>query len=146
MPRRAFFSFHYENDIWRASIVRNSHMTQEKSGFFDGSLWESAKLRGTAALQRLIDDALVGTSVTVVLIGTETSRRLWVEYEIRQSIARRNGMLGVYIHNIKDRSGYSCVAGSNPLPAGYAVYDYIHNDGYSNMGSWIEAAARQAGR
>ena len=24
MARRTFFSFHYERDVWRASIVRNS--------------------------------------------------------------------------------------------------------------------------
>jgi hypothetical protein len=38
---------------------------------------------------------LENTSVTVVLIGTETANRPWVKYEIEQSIARKNGLLGV---------------------------------------------------
>jgi len=28
MARKVFFSFHYERDIWRASIVRNSWVTK----------------------------------------------------------------------------------------------------------------------
>jgi MTH538 TIR-like domain (DUF1863) len=46
MARRVFFSFHYERDIWRASIVRNSWVTKpdrQAAGFFDASIWEEAK-------------------------------------------------------------------------------------------------------
>ena len=45
MARRVFFSFHYERDIWRANVVRNSWVTQDReaAGFWDASLWEEAK-------------------------------------------------------------------------------------------------------
>lgn len=91
MARRAFFSFHYERDVWRASVVRNSWVTKpdrEAAGFFDAGIWEEAKKRGDAAIKKLIDDALVGTTVTAVLIGAETSTRMYVKYEIDQSVAR----------------------------------------------------------
>ena len=41
MARRVFFSFHYERDIWRANVVRNSWLTKDReaAGFFDASLW-----------------------------------------------------------------------------------------------------------
>ena len=41
MARRAFFSFHYQNDIWRVWNVRNSWVvngTREAYGFLTGVL------------------------------------------------------------------------------------------------------------
>jgi hypothetical protein len=149
MARRVFFSFHYERDVWRASVVRNSWVTKsdrEAAGFFDAGMWEEAKKKGDAAIKKLIDDALVGTTVTAVLIGTETSTRTYVKYEIDQSIARGNGLLGIRIHNIKDKDGKTDTWGANPLPLGYAVYDWVSDNGYDNLGAWVEAAAKKAGK
>lgn len=46
MARRAFFSFHYDNDINRSMIVRNSWVTQEKevAGFVDKAEWSVRSL------------------------------------------------------------------------------------------------------
>jgi MTH538 TIR-like domain (DUF1863) len=91
MARRVFFSFHYERDIWRASVVRNSWKMKpdrEAAGFFDASIWEKAKTQGKAAIEKMIDEALVGTSVTAVLIGNQTASRGYVKYEIEQSVAQ----------------------------------------------------------
>jgi hypothetical protein len=144
-----FFSFHYERDVWRASVVRNSWVTKpdrESAGFFDAGMWEEAKRKGDAAIKKLIDDALIGTTVTAVLIGAETSTRAYVKYEIDQSIARGNGLLGIRIHNIKDTSGKTDSWGANPLPSGYSVYDWVNDNGYDNLGTWVEAAAKKAGK
>lgn len=148
MARRAFFSFHYEHDIWRANVVRNCWVTQgrESAGFFDASLWEEAKTKGDAAIKALIDKALQNTSVTVVLIGKETASRSYVKYEIEQSIARGNGLLGVRIEKIADKDGSVDESGSNPLPAGYDVYLWNKDEGSKNLGTWIEAAAKAAGK
>ena len=149
MARRVFFSFHYERDVWRAGVVRNSWLTKpdrETAGFFDAGIWEEAKKKGDAAVKKMIDDALVGTSVTAVLIGAETATRPYVKYEIDQSIARGNGLLGIRIHNIKDPSGKTDQWGANPLPAAYSVYDWVNDNGYLNLGAWVEAAAKRAGR
>ena len=46
MARRAFFSFHYENDVWRANIVRNSWVTKidrEAAGFIDAAAFEEVR-------------------------------------------------------------------------------------------------------
>src|SRR6266511_3499420 len=77
VARRTFFSFHYEVDVWRASVARNSAQLKPsiEVDFIDASLWEKSKLSGDAALQKLIDDALIGTSVTAVLIGSRTPTR-----------------------------------------------------------------------
>lgn len=163
MARRIFFSFHYDNDIWRASTVRNSWMVKPESRddvFYDASLWEEAKKTGDTAIQRLIQDGLRNTSVTAVLIGSETATRRWVRYEIEQSLVQGKGLLGIYIHNLKDQRQQTVTQGRNPfddvnelvngyrrpLSARIATYDWVFSDGYKNLPAWAELAARQAGR
>jgi hypothetical protein len=107
MARKVFFSFHYQRDLWRVNVVRNSGVIDGVSaaGFYDASLWEDAKRRGDDAVKRLINDGLKGTSVTAVLIGAETAKREYVSYEIERSIALGNGLLGIRINDIKDKDG-----------------------------------------
>lgn len=142
MARRTFFSFHYERDVWRASIVRNSSKLKSNIDpeWIDASIWEDEKKKGDAAVKKLIDNALKGTTVTAVLIGAETSKRKYVGYEIDKSIERGNGLFGIYIHNIEDTAGKKDTKGANPLPSGYQTYDWINDDGYKNLGSWVDAA------
>jgi hypothetical protein len=142
MARRTFFSFHYQLDVWRASVVRKSSFLQEavEAEWIDASIWEDAKATSDAAVKKLIDGGLRNTSVTAVLIGSKTASRQWVNYEIDQSIQRGNGLLGVYIHNIKDDNQKTATKGTNPLPSGYPTFDWVNNDGYNNLGSWVSAA------
>ncbi|MGH8522689.1 MAG: TIR domain-containing protein [Gammaproteobacteria bacterium] len=142
MAHRTFFSFHYERDVWRSSVVRNSSRMKPSitPEWIEASIWESAKTSGDAAVRKLIDDALLGTSVTAVLIGSQTASRRWVKYEIDQSIERGNGLLGIYVHNIKDKDGFTDSKGANPLPAGYPTYDWVNNGGYNNLGTWVDDA------
>lgn len=172
MARRAFFSFHYQRDIWRVNQVRNSWLLQpgkQEAIWYDASLWEKVKRKGNTALEKLIDDGLTNTSVTVVLIGAETSQRKWVDYEIRESYKRKKGLLGIYIHNLKNILGRTDTKGKNPFDNFYVeegrrmallgtikskvyfselypTYDWTTDNGYKNIGSWIEAAAKKAGR
>ena len=147
--RQRFFSFHHIRDNWRVGQVRNSWVTapdREAAGFWDAAEWEAVKLQSRDKIIKWIDTQLQGTSVTAVLIGAETSQRPYVQYEIERGIARGNGMLGIYIHNMKDSQGQTDRAGVNPLPAGYSTYDWVRDDGHKNLGAWIEAAAKAAGR
>lgn len=145
MAHRAFFSFHYDNDVTRASVVRNSEaLKNQPAEFIDASLWEDAKKKGDSALQALIDDALKGTTVTAVLIGSDTATRRWVKYEIKQSEDRGNGLFGIYIHKIKDLDGDPATKGTNPLASMYSTYDWVDDDGYNNLASWIDAAFAEA--
>jgi Thoeris protein ThsB, TIR-like domain len=149
MARRVFFSFHYERDISRANIVRNSWVTKadrDAAGFFDAGLWEEAKKKGDAAIRAMIDNALKNTSVTAVLIGRDTADRNYVKYEIDQSIARGNGVLGVYIHKIRNLAGETDETAKNPLPSKYSVHAWNRDKGYANFGTWVEDAAKAAGR
>ena len=148
MARQVFFSFHYERDVWRANVVRNHWLTQDRTsaGFWDASLWEEAKRKGDAAIKKMINEAMVGASVTAVLIGAETASRTYVKYEIEKSVTERMGLIGVQIHQIGNQAGQPSPAGTNPLPAGYPLYAWFGDKGYENFGTWVETAAKAVGR
>lgn len=159
MARQSFFSFRYKKDNWRASIVRNSWVTQDRkaAGFFDSADWEAVKKKSDDAIGKWILDQMNGTSVTVVLIGEDTYGKKWINFEITESHKRGNGILGVYIHKLKNKDGYTSTKGLNPFSQWtfknssgavitYPVYDYVDDDGYNNLGNWIEKAAKMAGR
>jgi hypothetical protein len=124
MARRVFFSFHHQNDSWRVSQVRNSWVTSRcgTNTFLDAASWEKVKKQGAASIRRWIDKELKGTSVTVVLIGEHTAERKYVDYEIRQSHLRGNGMLAIYIHGLKNRHGETSTRGKNPFDNHYIEY------------------------
>ena len=147
MVRRVFFSFEYEHDVSRAMVVRNSWVTQgkEAAGFLDAAAFEEVKRGGDAAIKRWIREQLVGTSVTVVLVGSHTCDSEYVQYEIEQSENKGNGLLGIDISKIKNLYGNTSER-CGRVPNGYPLYLWNNENGYQNMGDWIEHAARIAGR
>lgn len=195
--RRTFFSFHYQEDVTRAHVVRNSWVTKDErqdAGFFDGSVFESKKRAGEETLKAFLSEALNGTTVTCVLVGSQTAYRPWVRYELVRSFQRGNGLLAIRIHNIKNFDQQFAVAGPNPFDflayqtvqdrihwqennngtwarydkvptmplsdvvydlnwemhhtfsSRFPIYDWVNDNGYQNLGAWIENAAKQAGK
>ncbi len=159
--RKVFFSFHYQRDIVRVNVVRNCAISKggyEAAGFWEESLWETVKKEGDLVIKRMINQALQRTSVTIVLIGTETAEQRWVQYELEQSYERGNGMLGIYIHNIPNLKGQKDTKGTNPFSSIYTTsngelvslanlyptYDWVADDGYNNFTKWVESAAKTA--
>lgn len=141
IKRRVFFSFHYP-DIFRVNQIRHSQTIDPLNGggFYDASLWEASKVTDDAKINKIINDALERTTVTVVLIGAETSNRYYVDYEIKKSKERGNALLGIHIHNIKcPHNGY-CNKGNVParlIDAGALIYPNWDRD---QFGRWIEDA------
>jgi hypothetical protein len=165
--RRVFYSFHYDRDIWRVSQVRHSGRTKQiepSNQIIDHAAWEAIKKKGDAAVRDWIESQFVGAGVTVVLIGAETCTRQWVYYEIRRSYELRKGIVGVRIHGLADQNRQTDQPGPNPLDYvsykenigllkidmkysyKYKTYDYVLDDGYNNLPTWVEEAARIAGR
>ena len=112
--RRVFFSFHYEADAWRAAQIRNAGGLDGNEPVSDNS-WEQVKLGGDAAIKRWIDEQIASRSCVVVLIGANTADRKWVRYEIKRAWATDKGVVGIYVHNLKDRYGRPAPRGENPF-------------------------------
>lgn len=161
MARKVFFSFHYDRDVHRVVQVRNSWVVRAKGDappFYDKAEFEQAKARA-GGIEKWIEEQMRGTSVTVVLFGAETYNREWVRHEIKRSYELGKGLLAIDIHNVKHPQTGADYQGTNPLsywqverngqkvPMStlYSVYDWVLDDGYTNMPTWIEAAARAAG-
>lgn len=119
MAKRVFFSFHYQDVVdFRANVVRNHWMTKpdrEEAGYFDASIWESARRQGDTSLKRLINGEIENTSNTCVLVGSQTYVRPWVRYELLKSFRRGNHLFGVHINGIKSKDGTTKALGPNPL-------------------------------
>ena len=156
MARQVFFSFHYLPDVSRAGIVRNAWVTHHKKPFIDWADWEEVRKSSEISIKRWIDKQLEGSSVTVVLIGAETSTRKYVKYEIQKSYEKGNGLVGIYVNSLKDFNKQISIRGANPF-ANFSVngkgldtmvrtYDWISDNGYQNIGNWVESAAKAVGR
>lgn len=114
MARKAFYSFHFQPDNWRASQVRNIGVVEGNKPASDND-WEALKRRGDAGIQKWIDDQLYGRSCAVVLIGSKTAGRKWIDCEIKKAWSDNKGVLGVFVYNLKDSAGAQSTKGSNPF-------------------------------
>lgn len=127
--KRAFLSFHYTNDNWRVQQIRNMGSI-EGQPLLSYNAWEQVKRQGDSAIKRWINDQMVGRSCVIVLIGSKTANRKWVNYEITHAWETGKYIVGLRIHNLKDLTGYQSVAGGNPfsyiqLNNGKTLADYV---------------------
>ena len=72
-------------------------------------------LKKNGLMKRLINAELKNTSVTAVLIGSDTYSRPWVRYELFKSFKEGNKLLGIHINSIKGRDSKIKSLGPNPF-------------------------------
>lgn len=114
MARRVFFSFHFNNDYWRTQQVRNIGALEGQS-VCTPNAWEEIKRKGNDAIEKWIDDNMVGKSCVIVLVGSETANRPWVRREIVKGWDAGKGVVGIRINKLLDSGGSTAVAGENPF-------------------------------
>lgn len=161
MARRVFYSFHYKPDNWRVSQIRQIGAIEGNSPASDND-WEKIKDDGDDAIKKWIDGQLTGRSCAVVLVGSNTAKRKWIEYEIATAWNANKGVVGICIHHLKDVAGEQSDKGLNPFDYitfnsdtnkklssvaklydppyvdSTKVYDHIKN----NIAAWIDEAIR----
>lgn len=152
--RQVFFSFHYDNDNWRAGQVRNMGKVDSSSTFSDND-WEEIKEKTETKIKEWIDEQLNKRSCLIVLIGKETANRKWVKYEIKRAYELNKGIVGVYIHKLKNVSGKQDSKGNNPFDSykidgismskyvkcfesSWSLSDDVYNDIKDNIEALIE--------
>ncbi|MCC7230619.1 MAG: TIR domain-containing protein [Fimbriimonadaceae bacterium] len=160
MARKVFFSFHYAPDNWRASQVRKMGVLEGNSPCTDND-WESVTKGGDAAIKKWIDSQLSGRSCAVILVGSGTAGRKWINYEIDKAWNDGKGVVAVNIHGLKNSKGEQANKGSNPLlyssvkvgvfstplaqiakiyDTPYSSSNYVYDHIKSNLSTWIEEA------
>lgn len=155
MKRQVFYSFHYANDAMRVQQIRNI-------GVIEGNIpaspneWERIKRFGDKAIEKWIDDNMKYRSCIIVLIGSETASRPWVQYEIKKAWSDGKGVMGIYIHNLRDPRTDVCRKGINPftkftlnnknfadiVPCHDPKFWDAYNDIRRNLDRWIEDAIK----
>lgn len=158
MARKVFHSFHFKRDSQRVSQVRNMGVIEGQL-VLSSNAWEDVEKGGDPSIKAWIDTQMSGKECVVVLIGSQTAGRKWVKYEIEKGWNDKKGVVGVYIHNLKNLAGDQDTKGGNPFDdftlgnsstklssivkaydSPYAssknVYDHIKN----NLESWVDEA------
>ena len=114
MARNVFFSLQYTPDNWRVATVRNIGAIEGNKPASDND-WESITQGGDAAIEKWIADQMHGRSCTVVLVGSKTANRKWINYEIVKSWNDGKGVVGIHIHGLKNAEGKVSAKGENPF-------------------------------
>lgn len=133
---KVFISYHHESDQWyKEELIR---MGKEHAVFIDKSVGDgdiSEDLLDAQIRRRIRDDYLRDSTVTIVLVGTETKRRKHVDWEIYSSmyngkINKQSGVLVVNLPTIDNELGIAAHWGEES-----AVYPDIDE--------WIEITSRR---
>lgn len=152
--RKVFYSFHFDNDVFRVQQIRNIGALEGNTPVTVNA-WETIKKAGKKAIETWIEDNMKFKSCVIVLIGEDTHNRPWVKYEIKKAWEDGKGLLGIYIHNLKDPKTGKCSKGVNPfdqftfedgtkLSTKVKCYNPSSSDTYNdiknNVEDWIETA------
>lgn len=101
MAHKVFISYHHENDQAKANYLREFYGSNNT--LIDRSLGEEIDSENDDYILSIIrTEHLKDSTVTIVLIGSETAKRKWVDWEIYSSLRphnerSRNGLLGIIL-------------------------------------------------
>lgn len=158
MARRVFYSFHYKPDNWRASQVRNMGVIEGNRPCSDND-WEKITQGGDDKIKKWIAEQLDGKSCEVVLIGSNTAGRKWINHEIVKGWNDGKGVVGIYVHNLQDSNENQSTKGSNPFASikygdsgkmlssivkaydpPYSTSKHVYDHIKTNLEDWVEEA------
>lgn len=115
---RVFYSFYFDRDFWRVQQIRNMGVIEGNEPA-EPNKWETIKRTGDSAIKKWIDDNMQYRSCVIVLVGSKTSERKYVQYEIKKAWGEGKGLFGIYIHNLEDQYGKTDIKGKNPFNMTY---------------------------
>jgi len=135
--RQVFYSFHYKPDCWRVANIRNIGAIERNKPAPDND-WETIIKGGDEAIKKWIKNQMQYRSCTIVLVGNKTADRKWINYEIVKSWDAGMGVVGIYIHGLKNSQELISKKGNNP-------FDYITHGGTKGKLSTIVKCYNPAG-
>jgi len=130
--RQVFYSFHYKPDCWRASTVRSIGAIEGNKPATDNE-WEKITSAGDEAIKKWINDQMKYRSCTIVLVGSKTANRKWINYEIVKSWNDGMGVVGIYIHGLKNSQGYIAERGVRLQNYFSLKREKLKRKGYGNL-------------
>lgn len=130
VKRKVFVSYHHDNDqYWHDSFCQT--YSSQLSVFTDTSLDRKLKSEDAQYINSTIkEEHIRGSSITIVLIGTETWKRRWVDWEIHATLDERHALLGIALP-----PGYHAASQSGNVIVPDRFYDN-HQSGYAHFIHW----------
>ncbi|MDH6278204.1 hypothetical protein M2118_001177 [Aurantimicrobium minutum] len=134
MAEKVFFSFHYERDVHRVQMVRNINAIHGEPSV-EPQKWEEVKKGGDAAIENWVATQMKGKSACIVLLGTQTCNRLWVQYEINHAWKTGTPLLAIRIHGLPSMSKGPDNPGPSPFKPEFQipVFDPTVKDLFGNI-------------
>jgi|WetSurMetagenome_2_1015567.scaffolds.fasta_scaffold70499_3 hypothetical protein len=127
---RVFVSYHHDNDQCYADRFTRL-FDSSYDVLTDRSLREPIKSADPDyTYQRLRDDFISGSSCTIVLCGSETCNRKYVDWEIKATLDKHHGLLGLLLPTHRPSFDGSYVVPNR-------LYDNIQS-GYAHWMSWTD--------
>ena len=92
--RKVFVSYHHKGE---QGVVDDfiQEFSEDYEVFTDKSLDRAADSEDAEYLNQVCRDAIDGTSVTIVIMGKQTGCRKFVDWEIKHTLYREHGLLGI---------------------------------------------------
>ena len=99
--RKVFISYHHKGE---QKVVNEfiETFSDDYDVFIDESLDRAADSEDAEYLNQVCRDAIDGTSVTIVMMGKQTGCRKFVDWEIRHTLYREHGLVGISRPDLAD--------------------------------------------
>lgn len=123
--RKIFLSFHHKHDqAYYDAFSKAFHDTYE--AVTDNSLEREIDSDDVDyVMRRIRENHISGTSCTILLVGAETYTRKYVDWEIKATLDKEHGLIGVYLPSaVENPEGEIVVPGRflDNYNSGYAVW------------------------
>ena len=97
---RVYFSFDYD-DFSAADIINSTFLRKRVANtfFIEKPVWNGALRKGKVYVKRLIEKCVLGSDVTVFLVGDNTQGQEWCHYALEVSRSNHKKIFGIYLPN-----------------------------------------------
>lgn len=141
--RKVFVSYHHGVDqVYYNEFSKFFH--DQFEAVFDNSLERRIDSENVDyVMQRIRDNHVTGTSCTIVLIGAQSHLRKYVDWEIKATLAKQHGLIGIALPtHALSQSGQVLVPDRylDNYNSGYAVWAHWNNLTVNSFTQLLETA------
>ena len=123
---RIFVSYQHSSDQYYYNLFSQTFHDAYET-IYDNSLRDEIDSDDTDyIIQRIRDEFITGTSCTIVLVGPTSHQRKYIDWEIKATLDKEHGLIGVQLPNLPIRSNNTVI-----------VPDRLHVNIRSRYALWL---------
>lgn len=142
MAKRIFISYNHKDQMKAKGFNLLRWNKNVDLDFVGRHLLDPVDSKNEQYIRSRVIEQLSGTSVTVVLIGTETAESDWVAWEIDKSIEKKNGVLAIKLDDATPNPAAGTVVGDALKRAGAEIMNWEPQEFEAGIERAFKAAAR----